>query len=159
MTAPDRRALARTLHSAALKLLRRLRASDEELGLSPARASALSILVFGGPRTPSELADAERVARPTITKLVQGMQRDGLVRLEPHREDRRAVRLVATARGRKLLERGRERRLDALEELLASRTAEERALLARAADVLAELAGSHERVAGAPSRAARGTSR
>jgi DNA-binding MarR family transcriptional regulator len=132
----SRRATADRLHSAAIHLLRRVRASDVETGLSPSRLSVLSVLVFGGPRTPSELAAAEQVRLPTISALVRGLEEDGLVRRAADPADGRVVRLSATAKGRRILERGRERRLDNLEELLASLSREELRVLAEASEIL-----------------------
>ena len=97
--------LATALNSVAIHLVRRSRRADLALGVTPARLSALSVLVFGGPRTMQELADAEQVAGPTMSKLVAALVSDGLVRREPDASDRRAVRLSATAAGRRLIER------------------------------------------------------
>jgi DNA-binding MarR family transcriptional regulator len=130
------RATADRLHSAAIHLLRNVRASDVETGLSPARLSVLSVLVFGGARTPSELAAAEQVRLPTISALVRGLEEDGLVRRAPDPDDRRAVRLSATAKGRRILQRGRERRLDNLEELLEPLNRAELRTLAEASEIL-----------------------
>jgi DNA-binding MarR family transcriptional regulator len=132
----SRRATADRLHSAAIHLLRRVRASDVETGLSPSRLSVLSVLVFGGPRTPSELAAAEQVRLPTISALVRGLEEDGLVRRAADPADGRVVRLSATAKGRRILERGRERRLDNLEELLEPLSREELRVLAEASEIL-----------------------
>ena len=66
-------AVADRLHSAAIHLLRRLRVEDEALGISAPRLSALSVLVFAGPRRVGELAEAEQVEPPT--RLVDGMER------------------------------------------------------------------------------------
>jgi DNA-binding MarR family transcriptional regulator len=132
----SRRATADRLHSAAIHLLRRVRASDVETGLSPSRLSVLSVLVFGGPRTPSELAAAEQVRLPTISALVRGLEEDGLVRRAADPADGRVVRLSATAKGRRILERGRERRLDNLEELLVPLSREELRVLAEASEIL-----------------------
>ena len=86
------RSVADRLHSAAIQLLRRLRREDEAMGLTAARASALSVLVFGGrPVTLGALAQAEQVSAPTITRLIVGMERDGLVRREPDAKDGRVV--------------------------------------------------------------------
>src|SRR5881392_804126 len=85
------RTVADRLHSAALHLLRRLRRQDEAMGLTPARASALSIMVFGGPVTIGALARAEQVTAPTATRLVVGMERDGLLRREDDDQDGRVV--------------------------------------------------------------------
>ena len=52
---------------------------DARSGLSAARLSALSVVVYGGPLTMSELARAERVSNPTITSTVSGLESAGLV--------------------------------------------------------------------------------
>src|SRR5205807_7228830 len=88
------------LHSAAIHLLRRLRVRDRESGVGPAQLSALSVLVFGGPRSLGELADAEQVRPPTMSRIVSGLAAAGLVRREAT-EDGRRVRLVATVKGTK----------------------------------------------------------
>ena len=92
-------ALAERLHSAAIHLLRRLRAEDDASGLTAPRLSALSVLVFGGPRTVGELARAEQVRAPTISRLVAGLERDGLVRRERDPDDARVQRIRATRAG------------------------------------------------------------
>ena len=79
--------MADRLHSAAIHLLRRLRVEDEALGISAPRLSALSVLVFAGPRRVGELAEAEQVEPPTMTRLVDGMERDGYVARAPDPED------------------------------------------------------------------------
>jgi DNA-binding MarR family transcriptional regulator len=120
MSTTSRREAADAIHSAAIHLLRRVRKVDEDaMRISLARASALSVLVFAGPKSLSELADAEQVTPPTMSKLVAAMEEEGLVRRRPHSTDGRSVRLEATAKGRRILERGRGRRLDLLESLLA----------------------------------------
>lgn len=115
-TSPAREveAVADRLHSAALHLLRRLRAEDDELGISPPRLSALSVVVFAGPLPIGELATAEGVAPPTMTRLVDGLERDGLVRREADPDDRRGVLVRATAQGSRVLTKGRRRRLEVL---------------------------------------------
>src|SRR4051812_26672920 len=133
------RTVADRLHSAAIHLLRRLRRQDDAMGLTPARASALSILVFGGPTTIGALARAEQVSAPTVTRLIIGMEREGLVRRESDSHDGRLVWLHATAKGARLLHDGRRRRVAALAEDLGALTAAERETLARAADVLEKM--------------------
>ena len=64
-------AVADRLHSAAIHLLRRLRVEDEALGISAPRLSVLSVLVFAGPMRIGELAHAEQVEPPTMTRLVR----------------------------------------------------------------------------------------
>lgn len=116
----SRRYAADRLHSAAIHLLRRVREVDARaMGLSPARASALSVLVFGGARSLTELAEAEGVSAPTMSKLVAGLERERLVRRYPDVNDARAIRIEPTAKARRILERGRAKRLDLLERLLS----------------------------------------
>jgi DNA-binding MarR family transcriptional regulator len=134
--ASDARRIADRLHSAAIHLLRNVRASDVETGISPARLSVLSVLVFGGERTMTGLAAAEQVRLPTMSSLVRGLEEDGLVRRDPDPGDRRVVRVRATARGKRILQRGRERRIDNLVALLSPLRADELRTLARAADII-----------------------
>lgn len=133
--------VADRLHSAAIHLLRRVRKVDTESGLSAARLSALSVLVFGGPTTIGELARAEQVSAPTMTRLVQALERDGLVAREAHEGDARAVRLRPTGRGRRILERGRERRVAELAQLLDRLPPDERRALGVAAATIECLLG------------------
>jgi DNA-binding MarR family transcriptional regulator len=122
----SRREAADGIHSAAIHLLRRVREVDARaMGLSPARVSALSVLVFGGARSLTELAEAERVTAATMSRLVTALEREGLVRRYPDVNDARAIRLESTAKARRILERGRLRRLDLLEQLLAEATEHE----------------------------------
>lgn len=137
-TSPAREveAVADRLHSAALHLLRRLRAEDDELGISPPRLSALSVVVFAGPLPIGELATAEGVAPPTMTRLVDGLERDGLVRREADPADRRGVLVRATAKGSRVLTTGRRRRLQVLAGELRRLSASELAALARGAELI-----------------------
>src|SRR2546428_13676391 len=93
------RTIADRLHSAAIHLLRRLRVEDRALGLTGPRASALSVIVFRGPIAMGALAEAEQVRRPTITRLVDGLERRGLVRRVGHAEDGRVQLGEAAAAG------------------------------------------------------------
>jgi DNA-binding MarR family transcriptional regulator len=111
-------ATADRLHSAAIHLLRRLRVRDRESGVGPAQLSALSVLVFGGPRSLGELADAEQVRPPTMSRIVAGLERAGLVKRR-RTEDGRRVRLEARAKGAKILEQGRNRRVESLAKALS----------------------------------------
>src|SRR5918999_2994793 len=112
--------LADRLHSAAIHLLRRLRREDARTGLSGPRLSALSVVVFAGPLTLGELAAAEQVRPPTMTRLVRALEARGLVTREPDERDGRVVRLRATAKGRSLMAQGRARRGRGLGEGLSS---------------------------------------
>jgi len=113
------------LHSAAIHLLRRLRVRDRESGVGPAQLSALSVLVFGGPRSLGELADAEQVRPPTMSRIVAGLEREGLVRRHAT-EDGRRVRLEASAKGTKILQEGRKRRVQSLAQALSVFSSEDR---------------------------------
>jgi len=128
--------LADGLHSAAIHLLRRLRREDDASGLPAPQLSALSVIVFGGPITLGALAAAEQVRPPTITKLVATLEASGLVERETDEGDRRIVRVKATARGAKLLQEGRQRRVASLAEALAELTAVDRAKLTQALPIL-----------------------
>jgi DNA-binding MarR family transcriptional regulator len=128
-----RQEIADQLHSSALHLVRMVRTVDAGMGLSPARASALSVLVFGGPRTVGALADAEGVRSPTMTRLINGLESDGLVHKGGAKDDRRQVVVEATAAARRLLESGRRRRVSLLDDLLAGLDADDLEVLRRAA--------------------------
>jgi len=123
------------LHSAAIHLLRRLRVRDRESGIGPAQLSALSVLVFGGPRSLGELADAEQVRPPTMSRIVSGLERAALVKRHATQDGRR-VRLEATAKGTKILQEGRQRRVESLAQALALLTPEEQEKLGKLAELL-----------------------
>lgn len=135
---PELLEAADKLHSAAIHLLRRLRVRDRESGIGPAQLSALSVLVFGGPRSLGELAEAEQVRPPTMSRIVSGLQKAGLVKREAT-EDGRRVRLVATAKGTKILWEGRQRRVESLANALAALGETERERLRELAELLPEI--------------------
>jgi DNA-binding MarR family transcriptional regulator len=136
-------AVADRLHSAALHLLRRLRIEDDVLGVSPPRLSALSVVVFAGPLAIGALASAEGVAAPTMTRLVDGLERDGFVRRRRDPADARGVLVEATPTGRRILTKGRAQRLETLAESLEGLTPGELAAIRRGAELI-------ERVSRAP---------
>ncbi len=146
---PDdlRHQVANRLHSVAIRLLRYARAVDAEVGLSPQRGSLLSVLVFVGPRTISELAAVEQVTPAAISRIADGLEASGLARRERDQEDRRVVRLAATPAGRRLLERGRRARVERLAGLLAPLAGDELAKLGQALTALTKAVGL-ERAAG-----------
>lgn len=128
--------LADRLHSASIHLLRRLRVQDNRSGLSAPRLSALSVIVFGGPITMTELARAEQVRPPTISRLARELENDGLVERFTDPGDRRVQLLRATRKGRRLLEEGRRRRVHMLAQELGDLPVRDLGLLERAARVL-----------------------
>jgi DNA-binding MarR family transcriptional regulator len=131
--------IADRLHSAAIHLLRRLRKQDDRAGISAARLSALSVVVFAGPVTMGQLADAEQVAPPTMTRLVAAMERDGLVDRRPDAEDGRVAWIHASPKGIRILHAARERRVATLAADVAALDPAERALLAAAAGAIERL--------------------
>jgi DNA-binding MarR family transcriptional regulator len=133
------REAADRIHSASIHLLRRVAREDVAAGVSAARLSALSVLVFAGPKTVSELAALERVKVPTMSRLVAGMEGEGYVRRARHGTDARAVVLHATAKGRRALERARELRLSLLEGLLEDASPLELETVRAAADIVDRL--------------------
>jgi DNA-binding MarR family transcriptional regulator len=128
--------VADRLHSAAIHLLRYLRRADVETGLTAARASVLSVVVFGGPTTIGDLATAEQVSAPTMTKLITSLEGEGLVRRVADERDRRVVRVHATPQAARILRRGRAARVRVLAETLRLVGATDLATLGRAADIL-----------------------
>lgn len=138
---PQARVVADRLHSAAIHLLRRLRVEDKALGLSGPRASALSVIVFRGPLTMGALAEADQVRPPTMTRLVDGLQRRGLVRRISDATDGRVQLVEATAAGKRLLHKGRARRVERLMRDIAQLPVADQELLARAAALMETLRG------------------
>jgi DNA-binding MarR family transcriptional regulator len=136
LSSVDQTEVADRLHSAAIHLLRRIRKVDEASGLSAARLSALSVLVFGGPTTVGALARAEQVSAPTMSRLVSGLERDGFVVREAAEDDARAVRVRATPKGRRVLVQGRARRVAELAALFDDISADELLTLGSAAEIL-----------------------
>ena len=133
--------MAERLHSAAVHLSRRLRVEDEARGISGPRVSALSTLVSAGPMRIGELAQIEQVEPPTMTRLVDAMERDGHVTREPDPRDGRALVLRATGKGRRALTRDRAQRVEVLAAGVRTLSAARLASLAKGLDVLEDLVG------------------
>ena len=130
--------IADRLHSLAIHLLRRLRVRDLASGVGPAQLSALSVLVFGGPKSLGDLAEAEQVRPPTMSRVVANLERDGLVR-RLATEDKRRMRIKATARGTKILQDGRKRRVELLANAIGSLPEEKRRQLREMAELLQQV--------------------
>jgi len=128
--------VADRLHSASIHLLRRVRRQDDESGVTAPHLSALSVLVFVGPRTLGELAAAEQVTPPSMTRIVRSREADGLVEREVDAADRRVSRVRATDEGRRILEEGRRRRIASLAERLQALAPDELATLESAAELI-----------------------
>jgi DNA-binding MarR family transcriptional regulator len=121
------------VHSAAIHLLRHVAREDPASGLTAARLSALSVVVYRGPLGLTELAAAEQVRPPTMTKIVYALEDAGLVQ---KRWEGRNVRLTATPRGRQVLEAARRRRLSMLTRRLRRLAPQELATVAEAAELI-----------------------
>jgi len=136
---PEALATADRLHSAAIHLLRRVRKQDIVTGEGPARLSALSVLVFGGPKTLKELAAAEQVKAPTMSRIVAGLKRSRLVAITEDPEDARRMRITPTAKGTELLHLAREKRIIDLAAQLEHLTPGELSQLGEAVEILRRL--------------------
>ena len=118
--------LADRLHSAAIHLLRQVRVQDAATGIAPARLSALSVLVFGGVMSLNDLAGAEQVRPPTMSRIVDALVSEGLAHRTVNPQDRRAVVIEATEKGTAILSQGRKRRVKFLAKHLSRLSAAER---------------------------------
>jgi DNA-binding MarR family transcriptional regulator len=136
MQGKSKHTVADLLNSAAIHLLREAAEQDRAAGLSRARLSALSVVVFGGPLTLGALAEAEHVRPATMTGIVTGLEEAGLVRRKKHGSDGRAVLVEATAAGKRLLARARSKRIDAIAERLGDLSSEELDVLWQAGQLL-----------------------
>jgi DNA-binding MarR family transcriptional regulator len=128
--------VADRLHSAAIHLIRRVRREDQVIDLTPARLSALSVLVFGGPMTVGQLAAAEQVRSPTMSRLVSDLEARGLVTRTTPATDRRVAEVRATPRGRWTLQAGQRRRVASLAAHLNALDPHDLEVLDRAAGIL-----------------------
>jgi DNA-binding MarR family transcriptional regulator len=129
-------AVADRLHAAAIHLSRRLRVLDEALGSSAPRFSALSVLVAAGALRIGELARAEQVEAPTMTRLIDALARDGYVERTDDPDDARAIMVRPTDAGVHALTQERRRRVEAFAGFLGSLPARDLAMLGRGVDAL-----------------------
>src|SRR5688500_11117522 len=136
-----RETLADVLNSTAIHLLRRIRASDRLMGVSPSKASALAVLVFGGPHSLSALAADEQVTAPSMSRTVAALEAEGYVTREPDPADGRALIISPTAKARRTLQRGRRLRIQALAGELGALPDADLDALERAVEALRRLEG------------------
>ncbi|GAA1505109.1 MarR family transcriptional regulator [Dactylosporangium maewongense] len=134
--------LAAALRDSITRLNRRLRQARPIGDLTITQLSALTSLELNGALTPRELADAERVQPPTLTKIVAKLEERGLVQRTPHPTDGRQVILAATESGRAVVVEHRRARDEWLARRLASLSPDERETLAKAAEILGRLGRS-----------------
>ena len=121
------------------RLARRLR-HEVHAGLTPSQLSALSTVSRRGPLTLGELAELERVAPPSVTRMVTNLENDGYVERVPDPADRRVVRVVATAKADEFVAVARARKAAWLIERLEALPAGERGALLGAVGALERLA-------------------
>ena len=131
--------MAEQLHSAAIHLLRILRKEDESGGLNAPRLSALSVIVFGGPITLRDLAAAEQVRPPTMTRIVSALEQQHLVTRKKNEQDGRSVYISATTAGKRLLLEGRNRRVRSLVRQIDALATTEKVALRNAIRVLKKI--------------------
>jgi DNA-binding MarR family transcriptional regulator len=130
--------LARSLGIALLRFGRSLRRRSG-VELSPSLVSALVAIRRHGPLTPSELADHERVKRPTATRFVACLEHAGLVARTADPDDGRSYRVAVTQPGSELLDSARRQQDAYLAERLELLDVEELATLDRATEILERL--------------------
>lgn len=132
--------LATVLRDALTRLNRRVRQARPVGDLTVTQVSALTSLKLAGALTPRELADAERVQPPTMTKIVAKLAERGLVRRTPHPTDGRQVILAPTEGGQAVLDQFERARDEWLATRLGALTPEDRDTLLRAAEILQQVA-------------------
>lgn len=130
--------VAEALLVSTVRLARRLRQLSDAR-LTPSQHSVMTSIHRHGPITLGALADVERVAPPTISRVVAKLEADGLVERRADPDDGRIVRVIATARGAELLEVARSRKVAWLDEHLSQLTAEDRRAVAGAIGALQRL--------------------
>ena len=135
-------AVASALRLAVMRLARRLRAERSDSSLTISQIAALSTLERSGPLTPRELAAAERVQPPSMTRIAASLEAAGLVTRTAHPSDGRQVLLAASPAGAALVREDRRRRDAWLAQRLQDLPAEDLEVLRRAAVVLERLAAS-----------------
>jgi DNA-binding MarR family transcriptional regulator len=133
--------VADRLHSAAIHLLRHARHEDVFARQAPARLSALSVLVFGGPMALGQLAAAEQVKAPTMSRIVAGLKRSGLAKIEIDGKDARRIRVNATPKGERLLQQARARRIQLLAKTINTLSSVELSTLLKAAELMEHAVG------------------
>ena len=128
--------VAASLRDAIARLNRRLRQTRPLGELTQSQLSALTSLDLAGALTPRELAEAERVQPPTMTRIVSKLEERGLVQRIPHPTDGRQAILSPTGSGRSVLAVNRRARDAWLGGEIAALSQEERETLRRAAEIV-----------------------
>ncbi|HZB22060.1 MAG TPA: MarR family transcriptional regulator [Blastococcus sp.] len=140
-TTLDTAALAHDLRLAVMRFSRRLRNQRVDTSVTLTHLAALSTLKRNGPMSPGELAAQERVQPPSMTRVVVALEGMGLVTRTPHPTDGRQVIIGLTPAAEELLTEEARAREAWLSGRLQELTAEERAVLREAAEIMEKLAG------------------
>src|SRR3954452_11284860 len=134
----DTTELATRFRFALFPLVRQLR--HHNVDLTASQASALATISRRGPLTVGELAKAEHVSSPMVTKIAKGLEEDGLVTRTADPTDKRVTNLAITKEGERRLERSRSRKNAWLARKLQALSADERAAIESVIPVLERLA-------------------
>jgi len=138
---------AAALRTAIVRTSRRLRqeAAAETSGLTPTSVAALATIERHGPMTPSEIAAIERVKRPTITRTLGCLEREGLIDRAPDPADGRSALVNVNGAGRERLRRLRKRKNAYLARRMRDLSDEEVETLGRAAEILERMREGEQR--------------
>jgi DNA-binding MarR family transcriptional regulator len=128
--------MAARLHSSSVRLLRLARREERGEPIGGPRLSALTFVATAGPVSLAELAAAEQVRAPTMSRVVDNLVADGLALRETDPTDRRAVRISATEAGRRLIDEGQASRAGAVAARLAQLADSERRALYRGVELM-----------------------
>jgi len=130
---------ANALHSLSIHILRQARKADKKSGLSPERLSLLSVLTYAGPQSINRLSEIEAVSAPAISRIVSSLESLDLLKRVRNQDDARTVTVHATAKGRRLMETGRRRRLETIASELSQLNQRDLAGLSKISEILEKL--------------------
>jgi DNA-binding MarR family transcriptional regulator len=134
---PSPAVLAQALRPSVMRLARRLRQMrDDSVGLNSNQLSAMAVLLNSGDLLMGELAAAEKMQPPSMTRIVNGLEARGYVARRPHPDDRRQCVVTLSDEGRKILLANRRRRDEWLAIRIAQLAPVERQVLREAIEIL-----------------------
>ena len=134
---PSPAVLAQALRPSVMRLARRLRQMrDDSVGLNSNQLSAMAVLLNSGDLLMGELAAAEKMQPPSMTRIVNGLEARGFVARRPHPDDRRQCLVTLSDEGRKILLANRRRRDEWLAIRIAQLAPAEREVLREAIEIL-----------------------
>lgn len=133
-----------SLHSGMVRLNKKIAMVDRATDISAARLSILAVLTFGGDQTIGSLSRIEGVKPPTMSNLINALEKEGMVVRKDTKNDARQSVVSVTKKGKSLLEKARQNRLNYLRGLLESLNKEDLQVLEKAADILLNLSESFD---------------